>query len=295
VEWLAIVLAVTGGFMYAVAAVLQQRVAAEQPPELSLSVKLIAALVRRPLWVLGTLLDFTAYVFEAAALGVGSVVVVGPLLVSGLLFAIPLANFGTGVRVTSREMVPAAMVTLGLAMFVVVGSPEGGGSQASAAGWVIAGAFVGVVVVTLTIWGRMVANGATRALLFGIATGTLYGLTAVLTKSTVDLFGGGILQTFTHWQPWALAVCSVAGLVLNQSAFQAGHVAASLPAISVVNPVLACVFGVALFHEDLGATGVVAWAVTVVSIVVMIVGTIRLSTSPLVTREAESAHHAVLP
>ncbi len=294
-EWLAIVLAVAGGFTYAFAAVLQQRAAAEEPPELSLSVKLIFALCRRPLWLLGTLLDVTAYVFEAAALGVGSVVIVGPLLVSGLLFAIPLANFGTGVRVTAREMVPAVMVTFGLAVFVVVGSPGGGGAQASAAGWTIAGAFVAIVVVALTIWGRIAANGATRALLFGIATGTLYGLTAVLTKSTVDLFSDGILQTFTHWQPWALAICSVAGLVLNQSAFQAGHVAASLPAISVVNPVLACVFGVALFHEELGANNAVEWAVTVVAIVAMIVGTIRLSTSPLVTREAESTHHAVLP
>jgi drug/metabolite transporter (DMT)-like permease len=295
VEWLAILLAVAGGFTYALAAVMQQRVAAEQPSELSLSFKLIVELFKRPLWLLGTAIDVGAYVLEAAALGVGSVVIVGPLLVSGLLFAIPLAQFGRGARVTSREMVPAAVVTLGLALFVVVGSPEGGASQASTTGWIVAGTVVGVVVIALTIAGRAANNGATRALLFGLATGTLYGLTAVLTKSTVDLFDNGVAQTFTHWQPYALAVCSIAGLVLNQSAFQAGHVAASLPAISVVNPVVACVLGVTLFNEDLGANTTIEWAVTILSIVAMIYGTIRLSTSPLVTQEAESTHHAPVP
>jgi drug/metabolite transporter (DMT)-like permease len=294
VEWLAIVLAVAGGFTYAAAAVLQQRVAAEQPPELSLSPRLLVALFRRPLWLLGSLLDVVAYCLEAAALGVGSVVIVGPLLVSGLLFAIPLASFGTGARVTSREMVPAVLVTLGLAVFVVVGSPEGGASQASALGWALAGSFVAVVAGSLTFAGRR-AGGARRALLLGVATGTLYGLTSVLTKSTVDLFDNGIPQTFTHWQPYALAVCSIAGLILNQSAFQAGHVAASLPAISVVNPVLSCVFGVTLFHETLGADTPFEWFVTVVAIIAMVWGTIRLSTSPLVAHEAESVHHAPVP
>jgi len=295
VEWLAILLAVAGGFTYALAAVIQQRVAAEQPPELSMSPRLLVALFRRPLWLLGSLLDVVAYGFEAAALGVGSVVLVGPLLVSGLLFAIPLANFGTDVRVTSREMVPAAMVTVGLAVFVGVTSPGGGESQASTTGWVLAGAFVGAVVVALTLAARFARSGGATALLLGLATGTLYGLTAVLTKSTVDLFGDGVLQTFTHWQPWALIVCSTAGLLLNQSAFQAGHVAASLPAISVVNPVLACVFGVTLFSEEFGANATWEWVVTAVAIVAMVWGTIRLSTSPLVAHEAEEIHHAPVP
>jgi hypothetical protein len=288
VEWLAVLLAVLAGFTYASAAVIQQRVAAEQPPELSMSPKLLVALFRRPMWLLGSVLDVLAYVFEAAALGVGSVVLVGPLLVSGLLFAIPLANVGTGAHVTRREMVPAVMVTAGLAVFVGVANPEGGSSQASLVGWVTAGAIVGVLVTVLTVFALLTHNGGRRALLLGLATGTLYGLTAVLTKATVDLFQDGVPQTFTHWQPWALVVCSVAGLLLNQSAFQAGHVAASLPAISVVNPVLACIFGVTLFGEQFGADMTWEWIVTVLAIAAMVWGTIRLSTSPLVAHELEN-------
>ncbi len=109
----------------------------------------------------------------------------------------------------------------------------------------------------------------------------------MLTKSTVDLFDRGVIETFGHWQPYALGVCSVAGLVLNQSAFQAGHVGASLPAIAVVNPVLSCIFGVTLFDERLGVSSAVGWVVTVLAVVSMVIGTIRLSRSPLVTHELE--------
>ena len=105
----------------------------------------------------------------------------------------------------------------------------------------------------------------------------------MLTKATVDLFGddfGSIIGIFLHWQPYALAIVSVAGLILNQSAFQAGHVAASLPVISVANPVLSSTFGVVLFGEMLGAHGVFEWTVTVVAIVTMIAGTVLLAQSP---------------
>ena len=81
---LTVVLALGAGLCYAIAAVVQQRVAAQQPPELSLSLRLIVQLARRPLWLAGIGVDIFAYLMEAAALGVGSVVVVGPLGEHGL-------------------------------------------------------------------------------------------------------------------------------------------------------------------------------------------------------------------
>jgi drug/metabolite transporter (DMT)-like permease len=283
----AVVLALAAGLCYATAAVVQQRVASQQAPELSLSPRLILALVKRPLWLGGIAFDITAYLFEAAALGAGSIIVVGPVMVSGLLFAIPLATVGTKQRVTHREMIPALMVTVGLALFVAVGAPEGGLSSASPAGWAVAGAAVALASGTCVALGRWWSTGSQRALLFGLGTGILYSLTAVLTKSTVDLFGtgfDGIVAVLGHWQPYALVIVSIAGLVLNQSAFQAGHVAASLPVISVANPVLSSAMGVALFGEHLGAHGVLPLTVTVLAIATMAVGTMRLASSPLVTQ-----------
>jgi drug/metabolite transporter (DMT)-like permease len=281
---MAIALALLAGLSYAGASVLQQRAASEQPPELSLRPALLLALVRRPVWLLGIVLDIGAYGFEAGALASGTVVTVAPLLVSGLLFALPLSTIGHDRRVTRHEWIPAIGVTGGLALFVIIGSPEGDRSTASAAAWVVAGAVVGVIAGTLVALAAS-TTGSRRALYLGLATGTVYGLTAILTKATVDLFDGGVVHVLGHWQLYALLAVSAVGLLLNQSAFQAGHVAASLPAIAVTNPVLSCIFAVTMFGEHLDAHGPAAVAVTAAAIVAMGVGTVALARSPLVTHE----------
>jgi hypothetical protein len=96
-----------------------------------------------------------------------------------------------------------------------------------------------------------------------------------------------VLDAFLHWQPYALLVAGFVGFLLNQSAFQAGHLAASLPAMAVTDPVVGCVIGVTLFGETLGATGVVAIVATAVAVAVMTVATVSLARSPLVTHEPE--------
>jgi len=288
-----VVLALGAGLCYAIAAVVQQRVAAQQPPELSLSLRLIVQLARRPLWLAGIGVDLLAYLMEAAALGHGSVVVVGPLLASGLLFAIPFASFRTGRRVTRREMIPAVMVTAGLALYVVVGAPGGNASHASRVEWLVAAAGVALGAGVAVFLGRRAQEPGRRAIYYGLATGIVYSLTAVLTKATVDRIGTDVYPILGHWQLYALLVASVIGLVLNQSAFQAGHVAASLPVISVTNPVLSSAMGILLFGEHLDAHGLVASLVAGGAIVAMLVGTCWLARSPLVTEEVATV--PVLP
>jgi len=263
---LTVVLALGAGLCYAIAAVVQQRVAAQQPPELSLSLRLM----------------------EAAALGFGSVVVVGPLLASGLLFALPFASFRTGRRVTRREMIPAVMVTAGLALYVVVGAPGGNASHASRLEWLVAATGVALGAGIAVFLGRRAQEPGRRAIYYGLATGIVYSLTAVLTKATVDRIGTDVYPILGHWQLYALLVASVIGLVLNQSAFQAGHVAASLPVISVTNPVLSSAMGILLFGEHLDAHGLLASVVAGGAIVAMLVGTCWLARSPLVTQEVSS-------
>lgn len=283
---LTVVLALGAGLCYATAAVVQQRVAAQQPAELSLSPRLIVTLARRPLWLAGIAVDILAYLMEAAALGVGSVVVVGPLLASGLLFALPFASFRTGRRVTRREMIPAVMVTAGLALYVGVGAPGGNTSRAAHLDWIIAATAVTLGAGTAVVLGRRAREPGRRAVYYGLATGIVYSLTAVLTKATVDRLGSHVFPILGHWQLYALLLASAVGLILNQSAFQAGHVAASLPVISVTNPVLSSIMGIVLFGERLDARGVLAWVVAGGAIVAMLVGTLWLARSPLVTHEA---------
>ena len=283
---IAIVLAVSAGFAYALASVLQQRAASEAPPELSLRPGLLLALARRPLWLVGTLTDGGAYVLEAAALAFGSLIVVQPLLVTGLLWALPLAAIGRPERMTRREWIPAIALVIGLAVFVTVGDPHGGRSQASGLAWILTTLALTIPVAIAVVAARGAPPGR-RALLLAFAAGCVYGLTAALTKSTLDLLDHGVLDVFTHWQPYALLAAGFVGFLLNQSAFQAGHLAASLPAMAVTDPVVGCCIGVTLFGETLGATGAGAVLATAAAVVVMTIATVSLARSPLVAHEHE--------
>lgn len=277
--------ALGAGLCYALGAVIQQRVASAQPPELALRLSLLIALVRRPEWLFGVLLDASAYALEAAALGVGAVIVVQPLLVSGLLFALPLSALGGTRRPGAPEWIEAAVVGAGIAIFVVVGAPEGGSSDAPLAGWLVVFALClglagGAVIVTQG------APSHYRALGLAVATASCYACTAALTKTVVDgLADDGLVAALGSWPTYALGAFALLALLLNQSAFQAGHLVASLPALTAVTPLLSSIIGLTLFGEHLGATGPVAVAVTVVAGVVTLVGTYALARSPLVIAE----------
>jgi hypothetical protein len=110
-----------------------------------------------------------------------------------------------------------------------------------------------------------------RGTVLGIATGALYGLTAALLKVGVTGFAEHPAGVFADWHLYALIPFGIAALVLNQNAFQSGPLAAPLTALTLADPVVSIVIGLAAFHERLD-TGGPRLAVEVVSGLAMAVG-----------------------
>ena len=123
---LAAALAVLAAALFAVAAAVQQRTAAAVPDDRAGG--LVLTLVRRPLWWVGTLADTGGYVAQAAGLGLGSLLLVQPLLVTSLLFALPLGARWAGRSLRRSEWSWSALLVAALAVFVVSGEPTGQGS-----------------------------------------------------------------------------------------------------------------------------------------------------------------------
>jgi drug/metabolite transporter (DMT)-like permease len=283
---LAVVLAIGAGMMYALASYFQHRGASSQSRELSLKWGLLAGLLRTPSWLVGTGLDLGAYGLEAVALAFGSLVVVQPLMVTGLLWALPLSTIGHAQRATRREWIPAVLLVASLAAFMVLGAPSGGRSNAPIRDWVVVA--IAVTVVAGVLIGA--ARGAApprRAMLLAFAAGALSALTAALTKSSVALLGHGVGVAMSHWQPYALVAFGAVLLLISQSAFNAGHLVAALPALTVTTPVVGCIVGIALFGEHFDVAGAGAAVATAVAIGVMIVATVSLARSPLVTHDPD--------
>ncbi len=294
---MAVFFALSAGLCYAIASVFQHKVAAAAPSDMSLRPKLLFEVMRHPVWLFGIALDVGAYFLEAAALANGSIVLVQTLLVSGLLFALPLSAIGRTSRPRRSDWVAAGAVGLGIAVFLGVGDPHGGSGHATAVEWTLAFSFCGSIMVAMIVLTRN-ARPHYRALGLAVATGASYACTAALTKQVVDLLADHtFVQLFGRWPVYALAFFSVVGLLLNQSAFNAGHLAASLPALAVTNPILSSILGVALFEEQLKAHGVLQYSITALAVLVMLVGVVRLARSPFVAGDPEghSGHPAITP
>src|SRR5204862_3679820 len=129
--------ALGSAFLYALAAVAQQRAAVAEPLEHSLRLRLLINLLHRPLWLLGLACDVGAFLLQFWALDHGSLVLVQPLLVSGLLFALPLGAILSHERMKSSDWIGAGLVVAGLSIFLVVAQPDEGRPDASTRAWAV--------------------------------------------------------------------------------------------------------------------------------------------------------------
>src|SRR5207248_4278792 len=125
---------------YAVASVLQQRAAAAEPFDEAPKPALLLRLVRQPLWLAGLATDGLAYLLQFVALGHGSIVLVQLLLVSGLLFALPLGALIARCPISRSDVLAGGLVVVGLATFLTVAAPARGRADAPTATWVAVGA-----------------------------------------------------------------------------------------------------------------------------------------------------------
>ena len=245
------VTALASALTYATAGVLQHRVARQAPTQRGRPLELLAYLITRPVWVAGIVLDTAGVVLHAVALWAGQLAVVQPLLVSGLLFALPVSVLLEGRRPSFTEWCWALVLVTALAGFLLVSSPsvdrlprtDGRLLLFGLIGTVLTAAVVGVAT-------RSAATG--RAALLGIAGGLANGLTAALLKEVIHLgTAGRPLDVARSWTLYLLLLVGAGSLAITQQAFQSGPLAASLPNLTMVPPVLAVVLGVLVFHETL--------------------------------------------
>jgi hypothetical protein len=178
---LAVLLALAAALLFALGTVLQQTAGLKEPEVARGSGSvLLLRIARRPVWLAADALGFVA---QAVALTIGRLVVVQPVLVFSVVFALPLGALLTGQRVRRADVAAAVVATTALAAFLLVADPSGGRHDAPVGEWIVAGAAFGGVSAALVLAARRRASPAPRAALLGIATALLFGLSAALTKA----------------------------------------------------------------------------------------------------------------
>lgn len=239
--------------------------------------RFVRATVSHRLWLGGILADVVGLVLQITALHLGPLSAVQPLLILGLLFALLLRQGHHG-RLRRAELGWAAVVVACLACVVVLaGTSSARTTPVADLGPAIAAGGVGVLLAAAcVVLGRLQRGSGRSAALLGIAVGVIYASSAALLKAISDIGARDLLAVLWSWQLYTVVVVGALGLVLNQVAFQAGPLTASLPAISTVDPLLSIVIGVWVFDEHI-RHGAEAGAVLAVLLTALGVGVIRLS------------------
>jgi drug/metabolite transporter (DMT)-like permease len=275
-EWLVVVLALLAAVTSALGIVIRQRATIEIPHHLGVTTTMFKKLLRNRLWWAGAAVAASGYAFQALALTWGSLILVQPLLVSALLFALPMSARLAHRRVTAGDWAWALVLTVGLAVFVSVARVQAGNYRPSVLAWVAATVLCTSVVLVCVIVGAR-SEGRQRALLIAAAVGVLFGVLAVLTKISVQrLHDEGLWGMLAVPAPYLVIILGVVATLLQQSAFHAGALQTSVPTMLVLEPLVAVSLGVALLGEKLAVTSLATAALLPVAVVAMGAATIAL-------------------
>ncbi len=160
---IATLFALGAALLIAIGDVIQQRSAHDVTDEQVGPIALFLQLLRDKTWWLGSLVAAGGFALQAAALGFGSVLLVQALIVTSLLFALPLSARFAGRRITRYQWIWAVLLAAAVAVIVTVGDPSKGQARAGFEMWSWVAATLGPVFLLLCLLGgRASFGGANR-------------------------------------------------------------------------------------------------------------------------------------
>ena len=273
-------LAVGAALLLGLAAALQHRAARAQPSQRPLSIFLIRGLLGNRVWLGAVVLMVLGYGLQAAALGEGQLALVEPVLSAYLVVALLAGALLSRSFLTTRDLAGAVAASSGIALFLLQLDPSRGVRTAPGEAWV--GTLLSLallLLISVPLIRRSAGSG--QALVLGTLAGVTLGVSDALTKQTIAVVATQRLGALASWEPYLLLVVGAGAFLLQQSAYHAGPLGSSLPALSVLEPVTGTLLGLLAFRE--GASATVSPGPLLIAILLMLWGVQRLARSDLVT------------
>ena len=283
-EIAAVLLALGAALVSAVGSVIRQRSAHEIVDKPVGAWELFLLSVRDTRWWWGAAAAVANYALQAAALSLGSVMLVTALQVTVLLFALPINARITHQRATAWEWFWAASLAGAVAVIVMVGNPASDQQRAPLETWVVVAIVMGPALV-FCVLGARIWSGAAAAVLLAVVAGSSLALFAVLTKGVVEAAEGGLGAVLRAPELYAWLAVALAGMVFQQASFRAGALTASLPTMTLAKPVVGWILAITVLSEELRVDDEQLF-VLVGAVIVMIVSTVALARGEAAGMEA---------
>lgn len=250
---LAVVFAVASAFSNALT-LIAQHLASITAPRREQGWRLVAYLIRQPLWLAGGAAGVAAFAFQALALHFGLLSVVQPLLLVELVFVLVLRRVWIGQDISRTAWVSAGVVCVSLALFLGLSEPTGGTASPSKGDW-LSGLITATAVIAVLSASGLRGSPTRRAAVLAAAGSLTWALMATFIKTATQILAvSGFVGLIENWSPYALAAAAAAGTLLEQSALHVGPLSVSEPILVVVNPVASIALSVWVFDEQFSAS-----------------------------------------
>jgi hypothetical protein len=265
----------------AVSSVLQRKANQEEPPDVPFGPRLLLHLLGRPVWLLGALSMIASFLLQAIALGYGTLSAVEPVLVVELPLTLILGAAVLHHPLPTRVWLSAAVMALGLGLFIGVLAPHGGDAGRISDGLAALSGAVTLGGIGLLVLAGQFGPDRSRAALFGAAGGSGFGLTASLMKIAVaKLSHGGPAGLFTAWETYAVVVVGVVSVVLVQAALHAGTLVAAQPGLTLLDPLVSLLWCTIVLNESTRTGPILFLAVAGAAVTVAAVLALARTTIP---------------
>lgn len=240
-----------------------------------LSVRQVLGLFQRPSWVVGTLLLALAIIFQIGALSLAPLIVVQPLGVVAMVITAVLNSRMSGVRLPKRALVSLSLCVGGIVTFVAVAAFTASDMPITNQK-IITILLIFLAVLVAALLGFLMLRHKAIALFYIVGAGVLYGFVATFAKTVI----GRLQQNEFDWLTWvcvlALIVGGLVGMVFVQNAYSSGPPDLVIAGLTVVDPLVAILIGIAVLHEAAHAP---LWAILcfIIAGVVALIGVIGLA------------------
>lgn len=247
-------------------------------------------LITRPRWLGGQLADVSAFGLQAVGLAFGGLILVEPLLIMSLPFAVALRVLVQHERPSRRGILGSGLCVGGLSLFLLFAHPTTGKAQVTLSeAWPVAVGLAVVIAASLAL--ALLTRDNWRGIGFALAAAAFYGVTAASVRVVTTQLHRGILAVVTHWSIYAVIACGIAGVMMIQNALKPGALAAPVAVLTVGDPLVGVALGILWLGETVRTTW---WALTAqgVGIAAVVAGVIVLAgQSSAAAAEGENERH----
>ena len=276
-----IVAAILAALLYNLAIVVQKTQAVTADAG---GVRIIGALWRRPLWLLGILLQLVGFGLHAVALARASVTVVQPIIAAGIGFAVLFAGLLLGERPHAREIAGMALSTLGVCLLIAHSDPLAAMEQVEVQDLALAVGTAAALILALLVVREVggVRSDSLRAALVGTAAGIGDGM-----SDSMNRLAGAWIAPQAGWiPPAAMGLAAIAlllafgfqGFVSAQNGLRLHRANTVIPFILTAQMLVPIAMGAAIYGQSLPSGGVrlASW---LVALALTLAGVVLLSSS----------------